>query len=281
MNIISYNNYLTESSQSSISEFLKSQYDKIFPDPTQSLNNLFSSFIKSLDVEKNVSILYQTYLKNSQSLTQNEINNSKTIIDVDKVLTESIKYFYFSLKPIVNKLQNDDFTINEIFSRSRDKRLLTLMSYPEDQFSNAISTYSTTIISEIKSSANIITGTTTTNTAPTTVSESINDRINYKISRILEADDISIVTNLLNYKKAAINWINITLFDSIKPKLQLLRQLGVNTSNSVDQLANQMKGTTNENAKKIILNKIINMNKEELQKLVDSLGLTKDELGDL
>ena len=83
MNIISYNNYLTESSQSYISEFLKSQYDKIFPDPTQSLNNLFSSYVKSLDVEKNVSAVYQNYLKNSQTLTQNEINNSKSVIEVE------------------------------------------------------------------------------------------------------------------------------------------------------------------------------------------------------
>jgi len=280
MNIITYCEYLTENSQSSISEFLKSQYHKIFPEPTESLNTLFSSFIKRLDIDKNVSVLYQSYLKNSQSLTQNEINNSKTIIDVDKILTESIKYFYFSLIPIVNRLQTDEFTVSEIFSRSRDKRLMTLMSYSEDKFSNAVSTYASAVIEEIKTSANITTGTTTP-IANTTVTEAIIYRINYKIDKILEADDTSTITNLINYKKAVINWINITLYDLIKPKLQLLRQLGLNTSDSVDQLANQMKGTTNENAKKMILNKIFNMNKEELQALTNTLGLTKEQLGDL
>jgi len=296
MNIILYNNFLIENAESSISDFLKTQYNHIFPDPTQSLNNLFSDFNKKLYTEKNISNLYQMYLKSSQTLTQNEINNATDIIGVDKILTESIKYFYFSLKPIINKLQNDQFTVTEIFGRSRDKRLATLMSYSEDQFTNAAATYASTVITEIKTSAGINsnTGTTTTNTTSVnpntstntttviqTTSESITDRINYKINRILEADNIVNNTNLINYKKSAINWINISLFDMIKPKIQLLSQISANTSNSVDQLSTQMKGTTNENAKKIILNKILNMNKEELQTLVNTLGLTKEQLGDL
>ena len=282
MNIIYYNTFLLENSQSSISEFLKSQYNQIFPDPTQSLNNLFSSFTKSLETEKNVSILYLNYLKNSQTLTQNEINNSKSVIEVDKVLTESIKYFYFSLIPIINKLQNDEFTINSIFGKSRDKNLITLMSYPEDKFSNAVSTYVTSLKPKTTTNTTTVAPTATTNTteAPT-VSESITDRINHKIDRILEADYNINEDSLINYKKTVINWINMSLFDSIKPKLQFLRQIGPNISNSVDQLSSQMKGTKNENAKKIILNKIINMNNDELKTLVNTLGLTKEQLGDL
>lgn len=282
MDIILYNSFLIESSQSSISEFLKSQYNHIFPDPTQSLNNLFNSFTKSLETDKNVSTLYQNYLKNSQTITQKEINNSKSVIEVDKVLTECIKYFYFSLIPVINKLQNDEFTVNSIFGRSRDKNLIALMSYPEDKFSNAVSTYVAGIKPKSGTTTNTTTvaPTTTTTTAPT-VSESITDRINYKIDRILEADYNTNENSLVNYKNAVISWIKISLFDLIKPKLQLLRQIGNNTSNSVDQLANQMKGTTNENAKKMILNKIFNMNKEELQNLVNTLGLTKEQLGDL
>lgn len=274
MKIIQYKDFeiIKESSVSSVSDFLKTQYNNIFPDPTQSLNNLFSTYIKKLDTENNVSNLYQNYLRTSQTTIQNEINKSDSIITVDKIITESIKYFYFSLIPIINKLQHDDFTIQKLFEISRDKRLLTLMSYPEDQFSNAVATYVSTIIPEIKKSSGILTSGSTT------------ERVRFDINRILEADvttNVATNTDLINYKKGVINWINISLFDIIKPKLQLLRQLGANTSNSVEQLSNQMKGTNNENAKKIILNKIMNMDKNDLQKLTDSLGLTKDELGDL
>lgn len=271
MKIISYKNFdnINENTLSSVSDFLKTQYNHIFPDPTQSLNNLFSTFTKKIDTEKNVSLLYQNYLRSSQTITQNEINNSDSISSVDKIITESIKYFYFSVKPIINKLQHDEFTIQKLFERSRDKRLITLMSYPEDQFSNAVSTYVATIIPEIKKTAGL------------QVSGSTTERVLYNINKILEADNLAANNDLIKYKKTAINWINISLFDTIKQKLQLLRQLGNNTSNSVDQLANQMKGTNNENAKKIILNKVLNMDKNELQKLSDSLGLTKDELGDL
>jgi len=278
MKIILYNDFdlLKENVVSSISEFLKTQYNNIFPVPTQSLNNLFSTFIKKLDTERNVSNLYQNYLRVSQTTIQKEINNSDSSASVDKIIIESIKYFYFSLKPIINKLQNDKFTIQELFSKSRDKRLFTLMSYPEDQFSNAVSTYASTVIPEIKKSSGI------------SNSESTTERVRFDISKILEAD-VTTSTNtndtanvdLINYKKGAINWVNISLFDVIKQELQLLRQLGANTSNSIEELSKQMKGTNNENAKKIILNKIMNMDKNELQKLTDSLGLTKDELGDL
>jgi hypothetical protein len=41
-----------------------------------------------------------------------------------------------------------------------------------------------------------------------------------------------------------------------------------------------MKGTTNDNAKKMILNKILNMDKNELEQLVNALGL-KEEIGKL
>ena len=42
-----------------------------------------------------------------------------------------------------------------------------------------------------------------------------------------------------------------------------------------------MKGTNNDNAKKMILNKIVNMTKEELQNLANTLGIKPDDLGQL
>ena len=85
--------------------------------------------------------------------------------------------------------------------------------------------------------------------------------------------------DLISYKKSAINWINISFFDLLKHKMQLLNQLSANTSNSVDNLSKQIKSTTNDNAKKIIINKIINMNREELVNLTKTLGLTENEIG--
>ena len=73
----------------------------------------------------------------------------------------------------------------------------------------------------------------------------------------------------------------MSLFELLKPKFQLLTQLGANTSNSVDQLSKQMKGTTNDKAKEMILNKIVNMNKQELQNLVNTLGFKEDQIGKL
>jgi hypothetical protein len=262
--IITYSEYkLDEGFLSSISNFLKTQYQKIFPDATQSLNNLFNDFTKKVDTEKNVSNLYQRFIKANQTTVVNEINNAESIDAVNKIITEEIKYFYFSLKPIVNKLQNDEFTVEKIFERSRDKRLMTLMNYPEDQFSNAVSQYATTIaIPAIKTDSKIDQQVTT-------------ERHIYKILEATEEE------NLIVYKKSAIKWINISLFDLIKPKMQLLNQLGATTSNAVDLLSKQIKCTSNGNAKKMILNKILNMNKIELQNLATTLGITPNELGKL
>lgn len=145
--ITKYNEYkkIDEAVLSNISNFLKTQYQKIFPYATQSLNNLFNTFIKKIDIDRNVSNFYQKFIKTNQNIVANEINKSESIDAVNKIITEEIKYFYFTLKLVVTKLQNDEFTIENIFDRSRDKRLIQLMSYPEDQFSNAVSEYTSTI----------------------------------------------------------------------------------------------------------------------------------------
>lgn len=288
-----YSEFLTEE-LSSVSTFLKAQYNNIFKDPNQNLNNLFTVFTKKVDTEKNVSDLYQRYVRANQTAMQNEINNAETIDVVNKLLSDELKFFYFSLKPIVNKLQNDEFTMEKIFERSRDKRLMKLMSYPEDQFSNAAQEYVNLILPEIKKDAGLDKPQPTTPQQPAPTTESIM----YNIYKILEADapvdPVTPVTNtqanttptntdsdLLSYKKSVIKWVNMSLFDLLKPKFQLLNQVSASTSNTVDQLSKQMKGTTNDNAKKMILNKIMNMDKVELQNLATTIGIKPEELGQL
>lgn len=274
-NLTTYDSFLNEDTSSAISKFLKTYYNNIFQEPNKNLNNLFIDFTKRIDRDKNTANLYQRFLKNFQTNIQTEINNSETIDGVNKILSDSIKYFYFTLKPIVNKLQNDEFTMEEIFSRSRDKRLMKLMSYPEDQFSNAVTQYIGDAVTPwVKKDAGLEKEASQQTQEPTTTTE----RIRYNISKILEAD-VNLDEDLTAFKASAIKWINLSLFDLIKPKMQLLTQLGANTSNNVDQLSKQMKGTTNDNAKKIILNKILNMDNQELKQLANTLGLKEDEIG--
>jgi len=283
-NITYYNNFLFED-LSSVSSFLKAQYNNIFQGPNQALNNIFVDFTKKVDIEKNVSNLYQRFIKSNQTIVQNEVNSADTIDAINKIITDEIKYFYFSLKPIVNKLQNDEFTMEKIFERSRDKRLMKLMSYPEDQFSNAAQQYvSEAVLPEIKKDAGLdkVAATNTTTPAPTPAAPTT-ERIKYNIYKILEVDQTTTdpAAELLSYKKSALKWVNMSLFDLLKPKMQLLTQLSANTSTPIDNLSKQMKGIANDNAKKMILNKIINMNKEELQNLANTLGIKPEELGQL
>lgn len=293
-NIILYDDYLNENNLSSVSKFLKAQYNNIFQSPDQALNNEFVTFTKKVDTENNVAHLYQRYIRANQTTVQNEINNADTIEAVDKLVTDEIKYFYFSLKPIVNKLQNDEFTIEKIFERSKDKRLMKLMSYPEDQFSNAVTQYIGDAVTPwIKKDAGLETQSNqqtqqTVSNAPTAPAAAppttTTERIMYNIHKILEADvntTTATDTDLVSYKKSAIKWVNTSLFDLLKPKFQLLNQLGATNSNIIDQLSKQMKATNNENAKKMILNKVVNMDKQGLQNLANTLGITQDELGQL
>jgi len=292
-NLTTYNDFLIEGNLSTVSDFLKAQYNNIFKDPNQILSNLFNDFTKKLDKEKNVSSLYQKFIRTNQNTLQTEINKVESIDAVNKLITDNIKYFYFSLKPVVNKLQNKEFTIEKIFERSRDKRLQTLMSYPEDQFSNAVQQYvNDAVIPQIKKSAGLELNTTDKQQTQTP-NQPTTERIMYNISRILEADNPAPNPNqanqdqakqqqdLLSYKKSAINWFNLTLFDLLKPKFTLLNRMGNNTGNTIDQLSKMMKGTNNENAKKMILNKVVNMDKETLQNLANYLQIKKEELGQL
>jgi hypothetical protein len=261
---------------SAVSDFLKSKYNNIFQEPNQALNNLFVDFTKKFEVEKNVSDLYMRYIRSNQTTLQNEINKCETIDEINKLLSDEIKYFYFSLKPVVNKLQNPEFTIEKIFEKSRDKNLRALMSYPEDKFSNAVGQYvSQYVVSEIKKDAGM-------------VEQTVSEQIKMNIYRILELNEEPQQTTelnqdeqLLSYKKSTAKWFNLSLFQLLKNKQQVLNQNTSNSNNSVDVLSKQMKSTDNDNAKKTILNRIINMNKEELQNLANSLGLTEEEIGKL
>ena len=219
-----------------------------------------------------MSNLYQRFIRSNQTSFQNEINKTADTIDaVNKIITDEVKYFYFSLKPIVNKLQNEEFTMEKIFERSRDKRLMKLMSYPEDQFSNAAQQYiSEAVLPEIKKDAGLDKAATPEPTTPSTTPAPA-------ATPAPANQDV----DLIAYKKSAIKWINTSLFDLLKPKMQLLTQLNANTSTPIDNLSKQMKGTTNDNAKKMILNKIMNMTKDELQNLANTLGIKPDELGQL
>ena len=293
-NLTTYSDFLTEGTLSSVSTFLKAQYNNIFKEPNQNLHNLFTTFIKKSDVDKNVPNLYQRYVRASQTTIQNEINNAETTDAVNKLVTDEIKYFYFSLKSVINKLQNDEFTMKGIFKESGDRALQYLMcgsdekvdSMPEDQFSNAVTNYINKpksgsdpggAIAQIKTNAEL----DKTPQQPSVTSENIM----YNIYKILEADEVVPATDpaadLIKYKKSALTWVNKSLFDLLKPKNQLLTKLGATNSNSVDNLSKQMKGTTNDNAKKMIINKIMNMDKVELSALAKSLGFSEEEIGQI
>jgi hypothetical protein len=276
-NLTQYDDFLSEGLLSTVSAFLKAQYNNIFKDPNQSLNRLFNDFTKRLDKEKNVSNLYQSFIRTNQNVIQNEINAAESIDDINKLITDNLKYFYFTLSPVINKLQDPDFNMKTIFEKSRDKRLQTLMSYPEDQFSNAVQQYvNDGIIPWIKKDSGLDKQTNQqTQEPPQTQNQSAKESIMYNITKILEADEPNQQENqendLTKYKKSAIKWINMTLFDLLKPKFTDINQ--GNAGNIVDQLSKQMKGTMNDNAKKTILNNIINMNKEQLQGLANYLQL--------
>ena len=287
INITPYKEYnVSEGVLSSVTAFLKAQYNNIFQNPNQQLNNLFNDFIKRIDKEKNTANLYQKFIKSNQTITQNEINNSESIDAVNKIVTDSIKYFYFSLKPIVNKLQNKEFTVETIFERSKDKRLQKLMSYPEDQFSNAVQQYiNEGVLPWIKKDSGLDKQENQQTQEPNQQNQapSTTERVRYDISRILEADDpnASNQEDLVKYKQSAIKWINTSLFDLLKSKMQLLNQLGASSSNNIDDVSKQMKGTNNENAKKMILNKIVGLDKLGLENLANYLQIKKEELGQL
>jgi len=288
-NLIKYDEFLIEGTLSTVSDFLKAQFNNIFNDPNQSLNNLFNTFTKKLDREKNVTNLYQKFIKNNQTIVQNEINTAESIDVINKIITDNIKYFYFSLKPVLNKLQNDEFTMTTIFERSRDKRLQKLMTFPEDQFSNAVQQYvNDAVLPQIKKDAGLDLKDTEkqqTQEPQQNQNQPTQERIMYNITKILEADETNQQAkqeeDLVKYKKSAIKWFNLSLFDLLKPIFTKMNTLGNNTGNSVDQLSRQMKSTDNDNAKKMILNKIINMDKEELQNLANTLGIKEEELGQL
>ena len=241
-NLMEYNNFLSDEIsdyilESSISDFLKSNYNKIFQEPSKNLSNQFINFTKRVDNEKNIADLYKRFIISNQTSVQNEINSAETIDVVNKILSDNIKFFYFSLKPVVNKLQNDDFTMETIFSNSKDKRLQTIMTYPEDQFSTAVTQFvNDSIVPWVKKDANLD---KEENKQQTQETVSTSERIKYNIEKILEQVDME--AELLSYKKSAIKWLNITLYDLLKTKMQLLSQLSAGTSNIVDQISKKMK----------------------------------------
>jgi hypothetical protein len=247
-------------------DFLKRNYNKIFGKTNGSLHNLFGQFIKKADKDNNLPNLYQKYVKSFQVNVKNEINNSESVNDVNLIVSDFVKYFYFSLSYVVDRLQNDEFNMESIFDKSRDKNLKILMTYPVDKFSNAVSEYvGQYVIPNIKKDSNI----------DDTI-EDTSERIKYNVKKIFEATEEE---KLADYKKSATKWVN-SIFDLIKYKYQLINQLS-NNNIDMNSIVSNMNGTDNDNAKKMIINKVINLDKMDLEKLSKFLGLTEDEIGKL
>ena len=315
-NITPYNEFVSEGLMSPISTFLKSQFNNIFKDANPVLNNLFSIFTKKIDTEKNVSNLYKNFIKNNHTVVQNEINKAESVEAVNKIITDNIKIIYFSLTPIIAKLQNSEFTVKTIFKSSE---IQEVMSLPKDVFLTKVQEFVNNAISNIKSKSGL-----DKKEEKNTQDQSVKEGMMYNIHKILEIDEsllgsavgaavksgaadavgdklknvasdkLKNVANdklknvdnkqntedLVKYKKTAIDWINLSFFAALNDKMSILNKAGsTNAGIAVDQASKSMKGTTNDNAKDAILNKIMNMEKEELQKLTEYLGLK--DLGNL
>ena len=301
-NLTQYNDFLSEGILSSVSNFLKTYYNKIFQDPNPTLNNIFNDFTKRLDNEKNIPNFYQRFTRRMVGAIRTEIDAAQSIDAVNKLVTDSIKYFYFSLRPVITKLQNDKFTMETVLSNTGDRSLQGLMigddpkiitGNPEDKFLNALKVYVSQtnppgVFEQLKKNSgldkqNVNNQTNQQNNQPS--SESASDRIKYNIYKILEADENTTPTTtdpkeLKNYKDAATSWTN-NLFDLLTSHFNVLNSLNTNTSMNIDQLVKQMKGSNNNNAKQTIINKIFNMDREQLQNLANTLGLKEDVIGKL
>jgi len=288
MKIITYNRYLNEDF---FNDF-KTNYFKLFKDIDQDINRDFGNYLKKLETENDFNIISKTFnqfLSANQTTFSTKIDNSETIDQINKLILDNLKVIYFSTLPTVTKFNNQNFTMDLIFQKSADKNFKNLMNMPEKSFSDACTQYVNTImIPEINKKVGIQTQTNQTNnptaqnvnnqTTPTT------EKYNNMLKKILEADqpDKKTLDDLKNYKTVTKNWFNAfykSLFDSSK---LLVNQETKNTTvnKGVDQIVKTMTNSKNELAKKQLINKITTMSKEELQKLGDSLGLKKEEIGE-
>lgn len=318
-NVSKYNDYLNEDFFSDFKTNYFKLFQDADEDLNRDFGNYMKKLETENDFNV-ISKTYNQFLRANQTTFSTKVDSAESIDVVNKLILDNLRIMYFSTLPTVTKFNDQSFTMETIFQKTADKNFKKLMMLPEKKFADGCTQYVNDImIPEINKKAGIQTQTDQTNNPNTNTqnkTQTPNQTANQQqpaapttesyrsvLMRILEADqtapptanppqqpapaettepDKKAVDDLKNYKNTTKNWFNAfykSLFDGSKMMVQDMTR-DTNVNKSIDLIVKTMKNSNNELAKKQLLTKITNMSKDELQKMGDSLGLQKNEIGE-
>lgn len=264
----------------------KSNYAKLFNDSEQEITNTLGNLMKKTEKETDFIKLTKTFdefLSTNQQILKQKITSATNTESVNKLLSDNLKCIYFALEYIKLKFNDDNFS--KTFDRAQDKNFQKLMYFDNRKFSMAepefVKQYMIPQIekmSGVKSTNEQIKEANEQEEQPQT-----QQPVQTNQPKQTETEDNQKkVKELENYKQKASEWFDYIYgmiwvkLKEFKTKVNQQKQINLN----VEQVSKLMKNSTNQEGKRTLLNKIINLSQEELNSLADYLQLNKKEIGD-
>lgn len=154
-------------------------------------------------------------LNNNIEILKNSIKEKNNIEEIKEIIKDILSSIYISLKSTISFIDNDEYTINDIFIDSNNN-IKKIFNDDEKIFDKNIEQFTILLVEDMSNKFNINKG--EKDDELDTILQDVDSELSNEISD-KKTDEID--ENIIKLKDSLINWINLNIINKIKNKMKL------------------------------------------------------------
>jgi len=197
---------------------MKNLSSKFLHSTSEEIKKSVELFINKLNNSTDVDDIKNNLLKqlnNNIEILKKSIKEKNNIEEITEIIKDILSSIYISLKSTISFINNDEYTINNIFIDSNNN-IKKIFDDDEKIFDKNIEQFTLLLIEDMTNKFNINKGEKDEelDTILQDVDNELSNEINDKKTE--EIDE-----NIIKVKDSLINWINLNIINKIKNKMKL------------------------------------------------------------
>lgn len=154
-------------------------------------------------------------LNNNIEILKNSIKEKNNIEEIKEIIKDILSSIYISLKSTISFIDNDEYTINDIFIDSNNN-IKKIFNDDEKIFDKNIEQFTILLVEDMSNKFNMNKG--EKDDELDTILQDVDSELSNEISD-KKTDEID--ENIIKLKDSLINWINLNIINKIKNKMNL------------------------------------------------------------
>lgn len=154
-------------------------------------------------------------LNNNIEILKNSIKEKNNIEEIKEIIKDILSSIYISLKSTISFIDNDEYTINDIFIDSNNN-IKKIFNDDEKIFDKNIEQFTILLVEDMSNKFNMNKG--EKDDELDTILQDVDSELSNEISD-KKTDEID--ENIIKLKDSLINWINLNIINKIKNKMKL------------------------------------------------------------